>query len=147
MSQLINLTPFAATCLPSMSRDNRGLTLLVVQGRFALPSPGSARRDPPAALEDQGEVGLDDVYSGDPAASSLRREGQSTYTRPGTDVYLRLHFVPKFTRSGCSGQGGWHGHAGAYIKAVAEALPRWWAQWMKWYGWRFVDLYPHAIEA
>lgn len=91
MSQVLNLTPFAACCLPSLSRDDHELTMLVVQGRFVLPPPGSVRREPPTPAVDQGEVGLDDVYLGDPATSSLQIEGQSAYTRPGTDVYLRGH--------------------------------------------------------
>lgn len=91
MSTLLNLTPYAALCLPSMTRDDRELTLLVVQGRFAMPSAGVPARQPLRALDDQGDVLVEDDYYGDPATSSLRVEGQNAYTRPGTDIYLRGH--------------------------------------------------------
>lgn len=91
MSRLVNLTALDATCLPSMSRDDRALTLLVAQGRFSLPTPGSKRRDALTMLEPRREVGLHDLHYGHPASSSLRREGQSAYTRPGTDVSLAGH--------------------------------------------------------
>lgn len=91
MSELENLTEFAATCIPSMSRSDQPLTLVVVSGRFELPRPG-APGDPVALpLEQQGEVRLADEYIGDPPALCLAYEGQSAYTRPGTDIYLRGH--------------------------------------------------------
>ena len=43
MSALENLTPFAATCIPSLSRNDELLTLVVVAGRFLLPQPGIAQ--------------------------------------------------------------------------------------------------------
>lgn len=91
MSELVNLTPFAATCLPSMTRDDEQLTLVVVSGRFLLPSPRARAVASLALAEVQGEVPLADEHTADPAASSLRREGQAVYTRPGTDVYLVGH--------------------------------------------------------
>jgi len=88
MSQVENLTPFAAVCLPSMSRTDEQLTLLVVSGRFTLPPAGVPRTEPPPTAEDQGEVRLADGYEGEPDTLELVHEGQSTYTRPGTDLYL-----------------------------------------------------------
>lgn len=87
MSQLENLTRFAATCIPSLSRADEALTLVIVSGRFALPRVG-ALASGPAIIDDQGEVRLADEYAGGPAAIELIHEGQSTYTRPGTDIYL-----------------------------------------------------------
>lgn len=91
MAELVNLTPFAATCLPSMSRDDEQLTLLVVSGRFVLPPAGVRTVAAPALALEQGEVPLADEHTAVPEASSLRREGQAVYTRPGTDVYLVGH--------------------------------------------------------
>jgi hypothetical protein len=88
MSALDNLTPFAATCMPSQSRRDEPLTLVVVAGRFRLPTPGHALAHAPAIHDEQLPVRLADEHTGDPATSSLRHEGQSAYVRPGTDIYL-----------------------------------------------------------
>lgn len=90
MSALENLTDFAAVCVPSMARDDRLLTLVVVSGRFELPVPGTTTADVRLAPE-QGEVRLTDEYGGEPASPLLLREGQSAYTRPATDLYLHGH--------------------------------------------------------
>lgn len=90
MSTLVNLTPFAATCLPSMSREDEALTLVVVSGRFVLPPAGPTTPGRPTIAATQGDVPLADEYTAGPG-SSLRREGQSAYTRPGTDIHLLGH--------------------------------------------------------
>lgn len=90
MSQLDNLTQFAATCIPSLSRTDEVLTLVIVSGRFELPRVGASAVDP-AVADQQGEVRLADEYAGVPPAFELVHEGQSTYTRPGTDIYLHGH--------------------------------------------------------
>ena len=87
MTDLVNLTPFAATCIPSISKDDAQLVVVVVTARFDLPAAGAASVEPLPVAEDQGEVPLADVYSDD-AEPELLREGQAAYTRPGTDVYL-----------------------------------------------------------
>ena len=87
MSHLENLTRFAATCLPSLSRADELLTLVIVSGRFKLPRVGATAAEL-TVVDEQGEVGVADEYAGDPAALELVHEGQSTYTRPGTDIYL-----------------------------------------------------------
>ena len=89
MTAILNLTRFAATALPSISRDDRSLTLIVVQARFPLPPAGTIPMGELPLLDDQGDVELADVYYGDPATSSLAIEGQSCYLRPGTDITLR----------------------------------------------------------
>lgn len=91
MSQLLNLSPFAAESLPSMSTSDEDLALVVVAGRFAMPPPGKPSPEPPAPSEDQPPPVLADVYADDPEASSLRHEGQGVPTRPGTDIYLVGH--------------------------------------------------------
>lgn len=87
MSQLENLTRFAATCLPSLSRTDEILTLVIVSGRFELPRVGASAAGL-AVVDEQGGVRIADEYAGGPAALELVHEGQSTYTRPGTDIYL-----------------------------------------------------------
>jgi hypothetical protein len=91
VSALENLTDFAAACVPSVSRDDRLLTLVVVSARFELPPAGVRGTSAPYLALEQGEVRLADEYDGDGALAVLLREGQSTYTRPGTDLYLRGH--------------------------------------------------------
>lgn len=87
--EIVNLTPFATHVMPSMSRDDHDLALLVVMASFELPAPGQrggvrrAAQQPPPPMAD--------AYHGDPTCSSLRVEGQSAYTRPGTDIYVHGH--------------------------------------------------------
>jgi hypothetical protein len=88
MPNLENLTPFAATSLPSMAPDGSDLLLVVVSGRFGLPPAGRVASAPPKPSEDQKSVRLVDEYHGEPDASSLRHEGQSAPYRYATDVLL-----------------------------------------------------------
>jgi hypothetical protein len=91
MPNVDNLTPFAAISLLSMTRrDEESLTVLVA-GRFDLPAAG---RPAPRALtisEKQQPPPMEDIYWGEPGLSSLRYEGQTSYVRPGTDIYLNGH--------------------------------------------------------
>jgi len=91
VSQLVNLSPFAAELLPSIDRHDEDLALIVVAGRFSMPRAGRPASDPPLVHEQQQPVRLADEHWGDPATSSLRYEGQSAPKRPGTDVYLVGH--------------------------------------------------------
>lgn len=88
MSNLENLTPFAATAIPTMAIDGSELLLILAAGRFVLPRPGSPSNDPAKLCDEQPEVPLNDVYWGAPDSSSLRREGQTAPVRLGTDVLL-----------------------------------------------------------
>jgi hypothetical protein len=88
MANLENLTPFAATAIPTMAVDGSELLLIVAAGRYLLPRPGSASSDPPRLCDEQPPVPLEDVYWAPFEASSLRREGQTSPARPGTDVLL-----------------------------------------------------------
>jgi hypothetical protein len=88
MAQLDNLTPFAATSLPSLGFDDQQLVVIVVAGRFTMPMPGRGAPREPAIADEQHPVPLADEYWGEPGASSLRCEGQGTHLRPGTDIYV-----------------------------------------------------------
>lgn len=85
---LVNLTSFAAVSLPMLTAEGRQVLVVCVAGRFGLPAPGKASPEPPAPSEHQAPPPLEDVWWGEPGASSLRLEGQSTWHRPGTDIYL-----------------------------------------------------------
>jgi hypothetical protein len=87
MADFENTTPFSGKVMPSMDRDGVDLLLVVVAAQFVLPEPGEDARllrlspiqEPPP---------MADEYVGEPGHSSVRREGQSPYTKPATDVYV-----------------------------------------------------------
>ncbi|MFO0615812.1 MAG: DUF2169 domain-containing protein [Polyangiaceae bacterium] len=89
MALLENLTPFASVALPSATTDGTEALVMVVSGRFQLPRAGgdAAARIQPS--DEQKPVRVADEYEDDPATSSLKYEGQSAVTRPGTDVAIR----------------------------------------------------------
>lgn len=88
MPNLENLTRFSAVDLPSMNKEGEELLVIVVAGRFELPPAGRPSNEPPKPSEEQRPPVMEDVYWGEPGASSLRYEGQTAYTRPGTDIYV-----------------------------------------------------------
>ena len=92
MARLDNATPFAATLMPSCDREGRDLLLLVVAAHFDLPTPDGGPAGPRIAA-DQPPPPMADTWIGEPGLSSLRDEGQSAYTRQGTDIYVRGHAV------------------------------------------------------
>jgi len=87
MANLQNATPFAACALPSSDREGRDLLLIVAAAHFVLPEPGdrgtrlhlAAEQDLPPMAEE---------HAGDPGVSTIRRDGQSCYTRPATDISI-----------------------------------------------------------
>jgi len=81
MPELVNFTPLAATCVPSMSLDDQELALLLVVGRFQLPAPGRFS-DALALHEAEVHIPLEDSYLGEPGRSSLYWEGQASCVRP-----------------------------------------------------------------
>jgi len=83
-----NLSRVACVSLPTMGLDDDERMLVLAAGSFSLPR---AEAPTPALLADQPAPPLADAYNGEPSSSSLRREGQSTFARPGTDIYLRGH--------------------------------------------------------
>jgi len=88
MSALENLSAFEATLAPSLTKDDRDLTLVVVAGTFDLPPPGRPSSEPLKISETQPPVPSGDVFVGDGPSAYLQTEGQLSYVRPGTDVYL-----------------------------------------------------------
>lgn len=91
MPNLENLTRFQAVDLPSMNKEGEELLVICVAGRFDLPPAGRPSNEPPKPSEEQHPPVMEDVYWGEPGASSLRFEGQTAYTRPGTDIYVLGH--------------------------------------------------------
>lgn len=89
MSALENLSSFEATLAPSLSKDDRDLTLVVVAGTFELPPPGRSSSEPLRVAESQLPVPAGDVFVGDGPSAYLETEGQLSYVRAGTDVYLK----------------------------------------------------------
>ncbi|MFZ6184210.1 DUF2169 family type VI secretion system accessory protein [Nannocystis pusilla] len=81
MTVLHNWTPFAAQASPSVDRDGRDVLVVCVAGTFVM---DEATR----VAHEQVAPPIEDVYWGEPGASSLRIAGQTTYHRPGTDIYL-----------------------------------------------------------
>ena len=73
--------------MPSCDREGRDVLLVVVAAQFELPPPGyedSRLR----LLREQEPPPFADEYTGEPGQSSLRREGQSQYTKPATDIFV-----------------------------------------------------------
>lgn len=91
MDNLVNLSPFAATVLPSLDREHEELVLAVVTGHFAIEVGHKNGLASLTVLDEQPPVLHADAYWGDPASSSLREEGQMAFSKPGTDVHLRGH--------------------------------------------------------
>lgn len=91
MPNLENLTRFRAVDLPSMNKEGEELLVICVAGRFDLPPAGRPSNEPPKPSEEQLPPVMEDVYWGEPGASSLRYEGQTAYQRPGTDIYISGH--------------------------------------------------------
>ena len=82
---LINLTRFAATLLPTFDQHGHEVALVLVAARFDLPTQPSS---PPEPSVDQPGPPLADVYPGEPGVGGPVRAAQSTFTRPGGDIYL-----------------------------------------------------------
>jgi hypothetical protein len=92
MPALHNRTPFAAVDFFSVDRDARELLVLCVAGTFDLRRATSVDLVPPIA-DEQLPPTLAEEWSAEPGASSLRRDSQAVYTRPGTDVVVWGHAV------------------------------------------------------
>ncbi|MFZ6178798.1 DUF2169 family type VI secretion system accessory protein [Nannocystis pusilla] len=91
MDNLVNLTPFAAAAMPSMDRHGSELILVVLAAHYRLPPAGRTTAASLSLCELQEPVVVADEYLGDPASSSLRREAQTAYRKPGTDIHLLGH--------------------------------------------------------
>jgi hypothetical protein len=87
MPDVNNATPFGVRVMPSCDREGRDVLLIVVAAQFDLPGPG--HDDPRLRLfRTQDPPPLADEYVGEPGLSGIRREGQSSYTKPATDIYV-----------------------------------------------------------
>ncbi|MFN0060253.1 MAG: DUF2169 domain-containing protein [Planctomycetota bacterium] len=88
MPNLLNLTRYCVNDLPSLTKDGRRVLMICALARFTLPKAGKPSTVPPTPTAEPPAPMFEDVYHGEPGASSLQYEGQSTYFRPGTDIYL-----------------------------------------------------------
>ncbi|NVJ24468.1 DUF2169 domain-containing protein [Myxococcus sp. AM011] len=88
MPKLENLTSFGAISFPSLDGTGCEQLVVCVSGHFELPRAGRASDTPPARSDRQGPPPLVDSYWHSPETSSLRMEGQSTWYRPATDIYI-----------------------------------------------------------
>jgi hypothetical protein len=87
MTDCANETPFGVRTLSSLDREGRDVLLIVVAAQFTLPEPGD-EVDRLYLSPTQPEPPLADDHYGEPGQSSIRREGQSPYIKPATDVYV-----------------------------------------------------------
>lgn len=88
MPDFANSTPYGAFAIPSCDRDGKDVLLVVAAARFTIPPPRSADM---SLSEKQLPPPREDVYWGEPGQSSLRIEGQSSYVRRNTDIYITGH--------------------------------------------------------
>ena len=88
MGPIENLSRYGYGFLPNVDRHGDEILVIAIAARFALPQPGRPHAGPLEPTPEQAPPSFADVYWGDPATTSLRTEGLSAYTRPGTDVYL-----------------------------------------------------------
>jgi len=87
MANFENETPFGVSVMPSTDRNGLNLLLVVVAAQFELPEPGSDD-SPPRVAPTQEPPPMAEEYVGEPGQSSIRRDGQSSYTKPATDIYV-----------------------------------------------------------
>lgn len=81
-------TPFAVTSMPALSREGEELAVVVASAAFDWPLRSDTL---PSLRGDQAPPAMVDSYYADPERSSMSWEGQSAYTRPGTDIYVFGH--------------------------------------------------------
>ena len=85
MADVENATPFGVRAIPSCDRNGNDLLLIVIAAHFQLPDPAYTERRL-RLFRTQEQPQLADEYVGEPGISSIRREGQSSYTKPATDI-------------------------------------------------------------
>jgi hypothetical protein len=81
---LTNHTPFPAEKFVLMDRDGQEAVLVVLAATFEAPPAGEL-----TVAEEQGELLVEDVYSDDPASSSLLIENELALEKPRVDVVVR----------------------------------------------------------
>lgn len=80
-----NFTPFQAGRLIYLDRDAAERLVVVLKATFRI-IPGKGLTEP---AEEQEPIVPADEFFGDPAASSIRQEGELGPAKPATDVFLR----------------------------------------------------------
>lgn len=88
MPNIENLTSFEVVTFPSLDEGGRELLVACVAGRFDLPPAGRSSERPPTHSDRQVPPPMADTWWGQPDASSLHVEGQSTWFRSATDIYI-----------------------------------------------------------
>lgn len=91
MAEVENRTPFKLTALQSLTREGRDCLAVYVAGSFDIPAAIETLPADLARSEEQMAPPLQDVFVGEPWASSLYLEAQTAYHRQGTDVYIHGH--------------------------------------------------------
>jgi hypothetical protein len=91
MSGLVNHTPFSARVSAALDAHARPWDVVIVTAAFEV------RPDaPPKPVDDPPPIPLADVHFGDPAASSVRYEGEGAWFKPRVDVLVNgsAHAAP-----------------------------------------------------
>jgi hypothetical protein len=83
MMHLVNDTRFPACALPLICHRDAHHLMVAVKGTFRIDGA-----EPVTPAEEQAPLHMEDVYWGEPAASSLRYEADTALTKLGTDVVL-----------------------------------------------------------
>ncbi|MCY1058915.1 DUF2169 domain-containing protein [Nannocystis sp. SCPEA4] len=91
MANLDNLTPYSAVSFPSITPDGAGVDVVCVAARFAMPLANASSAAPLVRDYEQRPPPLEDVFFGEPGASSVRHEAQTAPMRLGTDIYVDGH--------------------------------------------------------
>ncbi|MBL9077661.1 MAG: DUF2169 domain-containing protein [Planctomycetes bacterium] len=86
--EIVNRTPFAFAPLFVADEELRPVLALVVKATFVVRPDGSTR-----LAEQQEAVELAGTYFGEPGLSSVRREPEVAFIKPGTDCVLQGHAI------------------------------------------------------
>ena len=88
--ELINHSPYTAGIAVDMDRDGAETLVLIVKATFDISPDGHVQRS-----QEQQDIEWADVYAGEPGASSVLYESDTTWGRTGTDIALVGHAYPK----------------------------------------------------
>lgn len=86
MLDLQNQTPFDAALLPGLDKEGRDTLTVAVKATFTLDRRGNV-----AVADAQLPLQRGDVHTGEPGASSVQLEDESTPVKRGTDIVLVGH--------------------------------------------------------
>ena len=88
--ELINHSPYTAGIVVDMDRDGADTLVLVVKATFDIMPDGDLKLS-----SEQRDIEWADVYAGEPGASSVLYESDTTWGRTGTDIALIGHAYPQ----------------------------------------------------